>query len=1086
MALLLTLSPQTAKAAPINPASTTTATPFTIYHTGSESSNNGRFEISYEGTWGSDTKPIFQYRILKFDGTQSQTWTDATVSETKVKITTTKCTGGNTYFILASPTLSPSYPSGWAIQFRLKSGYTWNVNKTHWITFKFRYNSTNTAIGLTGNIMSLVANDFENVTEIPSAACFYKLFSDDTSSSSNVDIQCNNLLLPATTLKDNCYENMFSQCVSFLKKGPNIMAFNPESDCASAAFKNMFNGCSGMTTLTTNFMTWGSGAGTENWLNGCSACKTVNCPSGLDVSTKDASHIGTAYTSGSGNVSPSVYVFNVSENSGTWDGTCQADKYYTTAAPTVPDPNEDGFAGWYTASTGGSAVTPGSLSAPSTVTKYYAQFSSATTFNVAIASYNSDHGTVTVAWNDGSAQTLTSGNTDILNATPLTITAVPNAGYKLTGLTITPSGGVASDFTSGNTHTLTAAITVTATFEAKSFTLAINSTSHGSITCSDGTYVQGAAAQPIAVGTTVTFTATPDAHYELTGWTGAVSGTGLEKSLTVGAGMDEALTVGATFALEQFTINAASANLSMGSVTGGGTYSYGAAVTLTATANDGYRFVEWSDGNTSNPRNFTASENLNLTATFGLESVDQTVKVYQGATADTTKILYALTAKTVGGTTYTPIDLGYGIAWSDKNMGATDLKPAGNYYAWGNLSSGTSFNANTYYNGSTGTAQGWAAGATLPNDHDAANQTIGSYWHIPSPAQWTALLNNCSVSSYTYTGANGNSITLPATGYYNTNGGSVSALSNTTHYYYWTNTKGFYSSTTGNNSGTIFEDGAITGDGGWDYDGRLGNGLAIRPVYVPTFTIYTLTINVGSYKYVYKCQSGQSITVNACATELGATFNEWSEDHNTNATRTFTVTADATYTATFAAAPTYSLAWVSSGSAPAGGTAAGSYIAGTTITAPTTSKTGYTFSKWRDETNGVDFDGTMPANNVTYTAQWTPVTYNLTYTGLEGASNSNPATYTIETATFALANPGTRAGYTFTGWTCGGNPITQITLGSTGDKTITANWSTNTHNVSWVTDGNALTGTYRLLLLTPRPRTLRLNIPTLSMVGRPL
>ena len=126
-------------------------------------------------------------------------------------------------------------------------------------------------------------------------------------------------------------------------------------------------------------------------------------------------------------------------------------------------------------------------------------------------------------------------------------------------------------------------------------------------------------------------------------------------------------------------------------------------------------------------------------------------------------------------------------------------------------------------------------------------------------------------------------------------------------------------------------------------------------------------------------------------------------------------------------------------------------------------RTGYTFTGWTDDDNSnaaVTQIAAGSTGNRHFTANWSADTYNLTYEGLNGATNSNPATYTVETATFALANPGTRAGYTFAGWTCGGNPITQITLGSTGDKTITANWSTNTHNVSWVTDGNALTGTY--------------------------
>ena len=543
-------------------------------------------------------------------------------------------------------------------------------------------------------------------------------------------------------------------------------------------------------------------------------------------------------------------------------------------------------------------------------TTYYA-VRGATTYNVAIAEYNSAHGTVTVSYNDGTNHEFTSGNTNIDGGTTLTITAVPETGYKLTGLTITPSGESAANHTSGSTYTPTKNITVTATFVAKAFTLTINSTSHGTITCSNGMYVQGAAAQSIAVGTTVTFTATPAEHYELTGWTGAVSGTGLQKSLTVGANMDEALTVGATFALEQFTVTASPNNDLYGSVTGGGTFDYNTSVTVTATANDGYRFVDWSDGTTTatHPA-FTLSENVTLTANFALESENKTVDVYQNTTANTTKILYALTPKTVGGITYTPIDLGYGVAWADRNMGAATTSATGNYYAWGNLSSGTSFSHTTYYNGSAGTAQAMSAGTNLHNDHDAAYNSIGHYWHIPTYAQWSDLLTNCTVDNYTYTGATGNSISLPATGYYNTNGGSVNSISNSSKRYYWTATKGFYSSTLGNNSGVIYEDGELLGNGAWCYDGRLGNGLVIRPVYMPTYTIYTLTINVGSYKYVYKCQSGQSITVDVHATELGATFNKWSEDNNTNATRTFTVTSNMTYTATFTEATTYSITFV--------------------------------------------------------------------------------------------------------------------------------------------------------------------------------
>lgn len=57
-----------------------------------------------------------------------------------------------------------------------------------------------------------------------------------------------------------------------------------------------------------------------------------------------------------------------------------------------------------------------------------------------------------------------------------------------------------------------------------------------------------------------------------------------------------------------------------GSVSGGGSYASGATATLTATPSTGHRFVQWQDGNTSNPRTITVSGDATYTATFALNS----------------------------------------------------------------------------------------------------------------------------------------------------------------------------------------------------------------------------------------------------------------------------------------------------------------------------------------------------------------------------------------------------------------------------------------------------------------------------------
>ena len=91
---------------------------------------------------------------------------------------------------------------------------------------------------------------------------------------------------------------------------------------------------------------------------------------------------------------------------------------------------------------------------------------------------------------------------------------------------------------------------------------------------------------------------------------------------------------------------------------------------------------------------------------------------------------------------------------------------------------------------------------------------------------------------------------------------------------------------------------------------------------------------------------------------------------------------------------------------------------------------GYTFAGWDIAQIAVGSTGTK-----TITAQWTPMVYALTYADTKGAANTNPATYTIENAVIFAALPDV-AGYTFAGW-----DIAQIAVGSTGAKTITAQWT---------------------------------------------
>lgn len=65
-----------------------------------------------------------------------------------------------------------------------------------------------------------------------------------------------------------------------------------------------------------------------------------------------------------------------------------------------------------------------------------------------------------------------------------------------------------------------------------------------------------------------------------------------------------------------YRVEAYSSDESMGTVMGGGEYAEGTVATLAAIPASGYCFVQWSDGNTENPRQITVTEDVSLTAEF--------------------------------------------------------------------------------------------------------------------------------------------------------------------------------------------------------------------------------------------------------------------------------------------------------------------------------------------------------------------------------------------------------------------------------------------------------------------------------------
>ena len=149
---------------------------------------------------------------------------------------------------------------------------------------------------------------------------------------------------------------------------------------------------------------------------------------------------------------------------------------------------------------------------------------------------------------------------------------------------------------------------------------------------------------------------------------------------------------------------------------------------------------------------------------------------------------------------------------------------------------------------------------------------------------------------------------------------------------------------------------------------------------------------------------------------------------------------------------------------------------GTAITAPADpTREGYTFTGW-----DTAIPATMPAHNMTITAQWTVNQYTITYDLDGGTAEGNPDTYTVETDAFTLKNP-TRPGYTFTGWSGTGltgedNLTVTIPKGSTGNRSYTAHWSLNTYSITYDLNGGTASG--NPTSYTVESATITLNQPT--------
>ena len=194
-----------------------------------------------------------------------------------------------------------------------------------------------------------------------------------------------------------------------------------------------------------------------------------------------------------------------------------------------------------------------------------------------------------------------------------TLTAIANEGYTFTNWT--ENGTVVSNSESYS-FAVTGSRTLMANFTLNSYFIAVaaNPSNGGTVTGS-GTYNHG---------TTANLTATASDNYVFSNWTenGNVVSTDANYSFTVTG--TQSLVANFTSTLASYTVIASANPTGGGTVSGMGTYEEGATCTLTATANTGYTFTNWTENgyivSTNATCNFTVTGNRSLVANFTLNN----------------------------------------------------------------------------------------------------------------------------------------------------------------------------------------------------------------------------------------------------------------------------------------------------------------------------------------------------------------------------------------------------------------------------------------------------------------------------------
>ena len=558
------------------------------------------------------------------------------------------------------------------------------------------------------------------------------------------------------------------------------------------------------------------------------------------------------------------------------------------------------------------------------------------------------------------------------------LVATPNAGYRFTNWT--ENGNVVStaaryQFTANSNRTLVANFTQI----TYNVTATVDPANSGTISGNNSPYNYGA---------TVSLTANANTGYTFVNWTDEDANV-VSTTANYQFAIDGNRTFVAHFELAHYQITATANPTAGGSVSGAGTFEHGQTVTVTATANTGYTFTNWTENGTVVSTNaqysFTATQARNLVANFQINTYNITATVNPSL------------AGSVSGT-----------GSYNHGQSVTLNATANNGYTfvnWTENGSVVSTNAQYTFNATSN--------RSLVANFEPIVYTIAA---SASPA---AGGNVSGAGDYPF----GQTVTLTATantGYTFTN---------------WTD-------------GTT----VVSTDANYSFT-VSGNRTLVANFTINTYTVTavanpteggTVAIDVASQNDVYSY--GTNLVITATAND-GYHFVQW-HDGVTEAQRSYTVTANAEFIAYFAqdGVTEYSIAATANPSEGGLVSGAGMYEENAQVVLTATANTGYNFVNWTENGSVVSTDAQYSfaaTANRTLVANFEAITYTISASAnpAEGGTIEGSGVYTYgqNVVLTATAN----ANYNFVSWTENGEVVStdaEYSFIATADRTLVANF----------------------------------------------